>query len=105
MVARIQGPGARQPEESRSCRIHTFSRAGASSRVYVQRYVDRNDPWRGALFQMAQQVEEPRQATPGLETQMAQKPDHGEESYRGFGRMQGKAALITGGDSGIGRAI
>src|SRR3954447_16463524 len=53
---------------------------------------------------MAQQVQEPRQAPPGLETGMAQKPDHGEESYRGFGRMQGKAALITGGDSGIGRA-
>jgi len=54
---------------------------------------------------MAQKVEEPRQATPGLETEMAHKPDHGEESYRGFGRMEGRAALITGGDSGIGRAI
>jgi NAD(P)-dependent dehydrogenase (short-subunit alcohol dehydrogenase family) len=54
---------------------------------------------------MAQQVEEPKQETPGLETQMRNKPDHGEESYRGFARLQAKAALITGGDSGIGRAV
>ena len=33
------------------------------------------------------------------------KPDHGEESYRGSGRLTGKAAVITGGDSGIGRAV
>ncbi|WP_338317688.1 SDR family NAD(P)-dependent oxidoreductase, partial [Bradyrhizobium ottawaense] len=32
-------------------------------------------------------------------------PDHGEESYRGSGRLAGKKALITGGDSGIGRAV
>ena len=31
-------------------------------------------------------------------------PDHGEESYRGSGRLQGRKALVTGGDSGIGRA-
>nr|WP_254550319.1 glucose 1-dehydrogenase [Catellatospora tritici] len=35
---------------------------------------------------------------------MSRKPDHGEESYRGSGRLQGKRAVITGGDSGIGRA-
>src|SRR5919202_478356 len=35
---------------------------------------------------------------------MEPKPDFGEQSYRGSGRLQGKAALITGGDSGIGRA-
>jgi len=32
-------------------------------------------------------------------------PDHGEESYSGFGRMKGRRALISGGDSGIGRAV
>jgi len=36
---------------------------------------------------------------------MAPKPDHGEETYRGCGRLSGKAAIITGSDSGIGRAV
>jgi hypothetical protein len=36
---------------------------------------------------------------------MAEQPDHGEETYRGTGRLEGKRALITGGDSGIGRAV
>jgi NAD(P)-dependent dehydrogenase (short-subunit alcohol dehydrogenase family) len=36
---------------------------------------------------------------------MRPRPDHGEESYRGSGRLAGKAAVITGGDSGIGKAV
>jgi hypothetical protein len=36
---------------------------------------------------------------------MDPRPDHGEESYRGSGRLAGKAAVITGADSGIGRAV
>lgn len=42
---------------------------------------------------------------PGLESQMDPRPDYGEETYRGSGRLTGKAAIITGGDSGIGRAV
>ena len=42
---------------------------------------------------------------PGLTGQMDKKPDHGEDSYRGSGRLTGKRAVITGGDSGIGRAV
>jgi len=44
------------------------------------------------------------QSTPGLAREMDPKPDHGEESYKGFGRLAGRKALITGADSGIGRA-
>ena len=46
-----------------------------------------------------------QQSPPGMTGQMRPKPDHGEESYRGFGRLQGKATVITGGDSGIGKAV
>ena len=48
---------------------------------------------------------EPTQAYPGHEAEMQLRPDYGAHSYRGSGRLTGKKALITGGDSGIGRAV
>ncbi|HWU64060.1 MAG TPA: SDR family oxidoreductase [Ensifer sp.] len=46
-----------------------------------------------------------QQSVPGTTGEMDPRPDHGEHSYVGSGRLQGKRALITGGDSGIGRAV
>lgn len=45
------------------------------------------------------------QPMPGLVAKMNPVPDHGEDSYRGSGKLSGRKALITGGDSGIGRAV
>jgi len=45
------------------------------------------------------------QPEPGLAANMTPRPDHGEESYTGHSRLKGRRALITGGDSGIGRAV
>src|SRR3954447_671065 len=42
---------------------------------------------------------------PGLESEMSQAPDFGEATYRGSGRLEGRKAVVTGGDSGIGRAV
>jgi NAD(P)-dependent dehydrogenase (short-subunit alcohol dehydrogenase family) len=49
--------------------------------------------------------DEKPQNAPAQQRSMRQKPDCGEESYRGLGRLKGRRALITGGDSGIGRAV
>ena len=46
-----------------------------------------------------------QQPMPGSTEQMDPVPDHGENSYKGSGRLTGKRAIITGGDSGIGRAV
>jgi len=65
-----------------------------------------------------QEIYDPRQAQlgkgtppahtqewPGKEKEMKPQADHGEQSYKGSGKLEGKTALITGGDSGIGRAV
>jgi hypothetical protein len=46
-----------------------------------------------------------QEQVPGKTAPMSPQPDHGEQSYEGHGRLAGKAAIVTGGDSGIGRAV
>lgn len=48
---------------------------------------------------------EQQQEPPGHTTGMMPEPDHGEASYQGCGKLEGRTAIITGGDSGIGRAV
>lgn len=50
-------------------------------------------------------IPEQRQTEPGLDADLIPKADHGEETYEGSGRLKGRKALITGADSGIGRAV
>ncbi|SEB91020.1 hypothetical protein SAMN04489806_2102 [Paramicrobacterium humi] len=52
-------------------------------------------------------IEPPKQdqPEPGLDAELQPKADHGEETYRGTGRLEGRKALITGGDSGIGASV
>lgn len=59
----------------------------------------------GATEEIEPPLPRQQQAVPGTTSQMDPTPDHGEGTYRGSGRLKGKRAIITGGDSGIGRAV
>lgn len=63
----------------------------------------RADPLNQKEMVMNQPVQQ--QTPPGVEGKMNPAPDHGEHSYQGSGKMKGKATVITGADSGIGRAV
>ena len=56
-------------------------------------------------YPTADAIHKQHQAEPGLDAAMAPSAYHGEHTYRGSRRLTGRKALITGGDSGIGRAI
>jgi NAD(P)-dependent dehydrogenase (short-subunit alcohol dehydrogenase family) len=64
---------------------------------------DKQDPQ--GQFRTPDEQSGGQQSAPGRTAEMPDTPDHGEESYRGSGRLTGKRAVITGGDSGIGRAV
>jgi NAD(P)-dependent dehydrogenase (short-subunit alcohol dehydrogenase family) len=81
----------------------------ASSLFAAERTSQQESPLQGRLQDPTTKYPQPpfnsqSQPWPGLAGKMEPRPDHGEESYRGSGRLIGRKALITGGDSGMGRA-
>jgi NAD(P)-dependent dehydrogenase (short-subunit alcohol dehydrogenase family) len=70
--------------------------------VSEDQYAQQNpkDQFRSPDSQVSEEI-----SHPGTTGEMDVEPDHGEDSYRGSGRLTGKRAIITGGDSGIGRAV
>jgi NAD(P)-dependent dehydrogenase (short-subunit alcohol dehydrogenase family) len=80
----------------------SFAKEGAADAAKAPNQTVKRDP--------AEQYSKPPfqkqlQEWPGLAGKMVPPPDHGEKSYEGRGRLLGRKALITGGDSGIGRAV
>src|SRR5687768_16933351 len=60
---------------------------------------------RGMAASVNEQPPAQQQDLPGTDSELTPKADHGEDTYRGSGRLAGKATVITGADSGIGRAV
>lgn len=59
----------------------------------------------GEQYRVPPLEDQPEITYPGITGDLVLAPDHGEDTYRGSGRLRGRRALITGGDSGIGRAV
>jgi NAD(P)-dependent dehydrogenase (short-subunit alcohol dehydrogenase family) len=78
--------GAQTPAGQQGTEFHPVAKYDPRSKYPEPPFQEQTQPW------------------PGLASQMKPKPDHGETSYRGSGRLNGRKALITGGDSGMGRA-
>src|ERR1044071_6779559 len=83
---------------------------GLSGPVLAQQSTSNGEPKARPLVDPANEYPKPpfpkqQQEWPGLTSRMQPRPDHGEQSYQGSGRLAGRKALITGGDSGIGRAV
>src|SRR5436305_5672144 len=88
--------------------------AGLATMSVIPAFADKNEGY--SEFSAPENMEDPTtkypkppfqeqsQPWPGLAGKMNPRPDHGEKSYKGSGRLQGRKALITGGDSGMGRA-
>ncbi len=66
---------------------------------------DQQSPQQSPQYTQPDTEGESPQPHPGSTAAMQDQPDHGESSYRGSGKLEGKRALVTGGDSGIGRAV
>ena len=83
--------------------------SAAAVPALAQQAAGGNQPAAGAAREAAKRYPRPPfpnqdQPWPALASKMTPRPDHGETTYRGSGRLAGRKALITGGDSGIGRA-
>src|SRR3954467_8909695 len=76
----------------------TFAGQETQETMTTQKLEDPRDKYPKPPFK------EQSQPWPGLASKMDPLPDHGEKSYKGSGRLAGRKALVTGGDSGIGRA-
>lgn len=85
--------------------LYTMASDGAASGVARDERQFQADMIAQQKQRATQNQIQPREQMTAPQHEMITKPDCGEESYVGAGKLRGKVALITGGDSGIGRAV